>query len=213
MTTFNDAVVDLIQSHFQDIHQGATLTDIFPDAEPVLQQAYGVMQWAHCRQNRKGPLARPYHQHPLMVFVLVRLSGGSLSDQTVALLHDVVEDAQKSWPGVTRADVLQAIQAQFGPEVARRVDLLSNPEGLAKADKKDWQLQQLRQHGEIVTIKLADKLANSYDTVFDAPEMWDGAEVQRQQLQALEMITPFRPQLPQALCVFFDWLTTQEVRA
>jgi len=183
---------------FVRIHQGATLTDIFQDAEPLLIQAYGVMLWAHNRQARKGPSGRPYAQHPLMVCTLVRLAGGTLTQQIAALLHDAVEDVAVNWPNTTAADMTQAIVAQFGHEVADMVLKLTNPEGLDKDHKDDWQYAQLHACPEIRLVKAADKICNAYDTIVDAPAGWSAAKLQKKK-QAGQLVTQTFTELPQLL--------------
>ena len=204
-----------IKDVFSRIYQGAELGDIFPKAEPILYQAYGVMKMAHWQQRRKGMRNRPYWHHPLMVFALVRLCGGSLTDQSAALLHDCAEDMQKSWPGVGAAqpNVLQAIDTQFGAEVAERVWRLTNPVDLEKANKAAWQMAQLEKHPEIVIVKAADKIANGYDTVFDAPVTWTPAERSRQNMAMAEMIEAFKADIPDGLYYFYGWLKTQQQAA
>lgn len=183
---------------FDRIHQGATLTDLFPEAEPLLIQAYGVMLWAHIRQARKGPSGRPYSQHPLMVMTLVRLAGGTLSQQIAALLHDAVEDVSVNWPNTSAANMMQAIVAQFGHDVADMVLKLTNPEGLDKDHKDDWQYAQLHACPEIRLVKAADKICNAYDTIVDAPAGWPPAKLQKKK-QAGALVTKTFPELPQLL--------------
>ena len=206
----NVALSNRVKAVFTQIHQNFELADIFPDADPMLHQAYGFMRLVHSRQNRKGSHNRPYWHHPLMVFALVRLACGSLTDQLVALLHDCAEDMEKSWPGASRADVLHAIETQFGAEVARRVGLLSNPADLEKADKKSWQMAQLASYPEIMPVKLADKIANGYDTLFDPPLSWSQAECARQNQTRVEMVEQHSACLPELFYQVHTWLRSHE---
>ena len=198
---------------FQKVYEGKTLAEILPHAEPELVQAYGFMRLAHEGQTRKGPSGRPYHHHPLMVFLLVRYSGGTLAEQIAALLHDVLEDMEKSWPGATRLQVLAAIEAQFGAEVADLVLKLSNPENLQAADKKQWQATQLENHPEIRRIKVADKLASSYDDIFDTPAGWSTAKLAASHQTMIETAEAHIEVLSHDVQVFFRWLKQQEVKA
>lgn len=204
--------VALIHSLFRRIYNGATLTDIFPNAEPELVQAYGVMCFAHNSQSRKGPSGRPYHQHPLMVFVLARLSGGSLTEQIAALLHDVPEDMHKSWPGTPREQIYNAIATQFGEEVADMLEKLSNPEDLKSADKKRWQAEQLVAYPHIRCVKVADKLANAYDTLLDTPTGWSADKLASSQQIMVETVEIYRDVLSGHVQKFYYWLKAQEVR-
>ena len=205
--------VALILRAFKKVYEGKTLTDIAPHAEPVLIQAYGFMRLAHEGQARKGPSGRPYHHHPLMVFLLVRLSGGSLTEQIAALLHDTAEDMEKTWSGAKRQQVLAAIQAQFGAEVADLVAKLSNPENLRAANKKQWQATQLENHPEIRRIKVADKLASSYDDIFDTPDSWPQTKLVASHQVMVETAEAHIDVLSQSVQVFFRWLKQQEVKA
>lgn len=204
--------VTLIHSLFQRIYNGATLADIVPNPEPELVQAYGVMCFAHNSQSRKGPSGRPYNHHPLMVFVLVRLSGGSLVEQVAALLHDVPEDMHKSWPGTRRAQIYAALAKQFGEEVADMLEKLSNPEGLKSADKNRWQAEQLVACPEIRRVKVADKLANSYDTLLDTPTDWSADKLATSQQTMIDTVGIYREVLSKNVQSFYSWLKAQEVR-
>lgn len=157
---------------WQSIHRGAALDMFVGRASPRVKQAFAVMMFAHAAQRRKGPSSRPYAAHPLMVYLLVKAVSNDEDLLCAALLHDVVEDMCKSFPGVKREDVLANIEAVFGKTVAYRVECLSNPENFGGTSKRDWQLRHFRIHPEIQLVKMADKIANAYDSLFDTPQGW-----------------------------------------
>lgn len=148
----------------------ANLSRFVADASPKVQQAFAVMMFAHAAQRRKGPLNRPYAVHPLMVYLLVKTATNDEDTLVAALLHDVVEDMKKSFPGVKQKDVLNNIRTMFGHEAARLVAALTNPDSFGDLTKIEWQLQHFRKFPEIQLIKVADKLVNTYDSLFDTPD-------------------------------------------
>ncbi len=121
-----------------------------------LEQAYRIAEEAHEGQLRLS--GEPYIEHPLAVAgVLADLHLDTTTLQG-ALLHDTVEDTELT---------LEAIEEEFGDDVARIVD------GLTKLDKLQFQTRELAQAenvrkmivamaGDIrvLLIKLADRLHN-----------------------------------------------------
>ena len=180
---------------FERIHAGATLTDVIPDAEPILQQAYGIMLWGHVRQFRKDPGNRPYSQHPLQVCLLVRMAGGTIEQQIAALLHDVVEDADESWSNTDVAEMMDAILRLFGEKVADMVFKLTDTPGIKREVKDAWQMTQMRLCTDTRLVKAADKICNAYDTMINPPAHWDDEKVQRKRCGGQKVVEVF-PDLP-----------------
>lgn len=171
---------------FQALHNGATVAEIHPDADPRVKAADLFAELMHMKQNRKGPSGRPYIHHPRMVWYLVWQAGGSVEQQIYALLHDVIEDGHKTWPTKSRTDLHAAIADWFGTDIADKVMCLSNPASLddptLSADEKhdlkvSFQMQMMADNPDLRLIKLADKLANGYDTVYDRPATWGDDKV------------------------------------
>ena len=77
----------------------------------------------HRTQKRKTSRA-PYVSHVLGVCSLVLEDGGSEEEAIAALLHDSVEDRAQAFEGGAPA-LMEEIQRQFGEEVARLVDALT----------------------------------------------------------------------------------------
>ena len=93
--------------------------EIYPKADvALLQRAYDVADERHSGQKRKS--GDPYITHPLAVATILADLGMDTTTLIAALLHDTVEDTGYS---------LQALEKDFGPEVAHLVD------GVTKLDK------------------------------------------------------------------------------
>jgi (p)ppGpp synthase/HD superfamily hydrolase len=199
---------------FAAIYNNATVADLFPDADPRVKAADLFAQLAHMRQKRKGPSGRPYIHHPRMVWYLVWQAGGTVEQQILALLHDVVEDGHKSWPAKTRTDLHADVAGWFGQDIADKLMCLSNPTtlddpALSPAQKHDlkvaFQMQMLADNPDLRVVKLADKLANGYDTVYDRPKGWDDAKLAEQFDYAADMLATF-PEAPEFFRALFAGL-------
>ena len=141
----DDPVNLLVRSH-RAIHPGA-------DAA-VLRRGYGIAESMHRGQFRKS--GEPYITHPLAVAQICADLGMDTTTLVAALLHDTVEDTRYT---------LQALDADFGPEVAHLVD------GVTKFDKafygKAAEAETIRKmiiaagkDVRVLIIKLADRLHN-----------------------------------------------------
>lgn len=112
--------------------------------------------------QRRKYTGEPYIVHPIEVMMLVRDHDGTDVMQAAALLHDVVEDTNRSM-----ADVAEA----FGPAVALLVEELTEPawEG-NRATRKALECNRL---GTISpagqTIKCADLVSNSRSIIEHDP--------------------------------------------
>ncbi|WP_344169906.1 RelA/SpoT family protein [Pilimelia columellifera] len=140
-----DPVAELVRTH-RSIHP-------YTDAV-VLRRAYAIAEHAHRGQLRKS--GEPFITHPLAVGQILAGLGMDTTTLVAALLHDTVEDTEYT---------LQALQADFGPEVAHLVD------GVTKFDKvfygKAAEVETLRKlivaagrDVRVLIIKLADRLHN-----------------------------------------------------
>jgi len=128
---------------------------------------------AHRAQTRKGTDV-PYVTHPVHVSVLLIRHGFGEDLAVAALLHDVVEDC-----GVP----IQRIESEFGVEVARLVDAVSERKGedgasLRWEERKAANLARLRGAGpDVAALKAADALHNvralAADVRNDGPAVWD----------------------------------------
>ncbi len=191
-----------ILAMFEQVYKGAELLDFFPYPEEKIAEAYEFMKWAHEKQLRKGPKNRPYAQHPFMVFILVRMCGGTVDEQIAALLHDVIEDIHKSHPEIDRTAAFNLIQGKFGRAISDLAWYLTNPEGLTKENKPIWQAQQLEDKPEIRMIKISDKAVNGYDTIHDTPNNWDAAKLEYMVHSCRKVALLYSDELPRDLLKF-----------
>ena len=157
-----------------DIDQQLHLTDRFSRAIDYAR---------HLHIERRKATRIPYMAHLLGVASLVMGEAGQVpfpvtEDMVVAaLLHDAAEDHG----GQTR---IADIRSNFGPEVARMVEGLSDTFAEDPCEKEDWDnrkkayLERLPQESpETQLISAADKLYNAR-TILDeyraiGPKVWD----------------------------------------
>jgi (p)ppGpp synthase/HD superfamily hydrolase len=102
-------------------------TDLAPHAPVITQRFIGALTLAldlHRLQLRKGTTI-PYASHLLAVTALVLEHGGTEDQAIAAALHDAVED--QGGPST-----LDRIWSQFGPDVARLVQSLTDADSTPK---------------------------------------------------------------------------------
>ena len=137
------------------------------DDMDLVRRAYAFAEKAHEGQKRKS--GEPYFNHPCAVAVI--LTDLMLDATTIAagLLHDCVEDVE----GVT----LEAIEQEFGQEVALLVDGVTKLNQLNFASREEAQAETLRKMFlamakdiRVVLIKLADRLHNMRTLKYQRPE-------------------------------------------
>jgi guanosine-3',5'-bis(diphosphate) 3'-pyrophosphohydrolase len=120
----------------------------------------------HRDQRRKDARESPYINHPIALATILVEEGG-ISDPTViaaALLHDTIED--------TETDV-QEIEGQFGPEVAKIVEEVTDTKWLQKTARKQLQISKASKSSEgAKLVKIADKIANLRDMIGRPPAGW-----------------------------------------
>lgn len=126
-------------------------------------QATTLATVAHSKQVRKYN-GEPYVLHPLRVAVMVCSTPDWTEDMFIAaILHDVVEDTPVT---------LEEIRQQFGENVARIVDGLTNkiPKSVPRAERKKLEAERLsRESHDVQVVKLCDRLDNvsELDTIGD----------------------------------------------
>jgi guanosine-3',5'-bis(diphosphate) 3'-pyrophosphohydrolase len=128
---------------------------IHPSADTaVLRHGYAIAENMHRGQMRKS--GDPYITHPLAVAQICAELGMDTTTLVASLLHDTVEDTSYT---------LEALQSDFGPEVAHLVD------GVTKFDKafygKAAEGETIRKmivaagkDVRVLVIKMADRLHN-----------------------------------------------------
>lgn len=132
--------------------------------EPI-RHALHFARLAHHGQKRDYT-GEPYIHHPIQVATIVSNVGGTEEMVMAALLHDVLEDTDKT---------LTEIRQFFGHEVGEMVEWLTDEdpgEGVNRSTRKAQNNARLgRASGSVHTIKLADILSNTQDIVATAPEL------------------------------------------
>lgn len=165
MSAVREARANTIENRDQEEHvrRQRPVADA-PPTEPVelsatFHRALMDAEFYHHDQKRKSTSV-PYFSHLLGVCSLVLEAGGTETEAIAALLHDAPEDAGG-------APVLAAIAQNFGAEVARIVDGLSDALPEKGAQKPPWRkrkedyLAHLRgADPSTVLVSAADKLHN-----------------------------------------------------
>jgi (p)ppGpp synthase/HD superfamily hydrolase len=120
----------------------------------------------HRDQRRKGAEASPYINHPIEVAELLARVGGvtDLVTLQAALLHDTIEDTQTTG---------EELEDQFGAEVRRLVEEVSDNKSLPKLERKRLQVAHASEISpRAQKVKLADKLANIRSVMEAPPTDW-----------------------------------------
>jgi GTP diphosphokinase / guanosine-3',5'-bis(diphosphate) 3'-diphosphatase len=121
-----------------------------------LQRAFAFAETAHEGQVRKS--GEPFITHPLSVAMVLADLHLDTTTLVAALLHDVVEDTDVT---------LEALEREFGEEVAGLVDGLTKLEKIEFRSREQEQAENVRKmmvamSGDVrvLLIKLADRLHN-----------------------------------------------------
>ncbi|XP_055571828.1 guanosine-3',5'-bis(diphosphate) 3'-pyrophosphohydrolase MESH1 [Falco biarmicus] len=118
----------------------------------------------HKAQRRKDPEGTPYINHPIGVARILAHEAG-VTDLVVlqaALLHDTVEDTDTTF---------SEIEEQFGEEVRRVVEEVTDDKTLPKMERKRLQVEHAPGSSpQAKLVKLADKLYNLRDLNRCTPE-------------------------------------------
>ena len=141
----SDPVSHLVRTH-RSIHPSADVS--------ILRRGYTIAENMHRGQFRKS--GDPYITHPLAVAQICAELGMDTTTLVAALLHDTVEDTRYT---------LQALHADFGPEVAHLVDGVTkfDKEFYGKAAEAETIRKMIIAAGKdvrVLIIKLADRLHN-----------------------------------------------------
>ena len=140
----------------------------------------------HRDQRRKDEAASPYINHPLSLASVLAVEGGVTDAATLcaALLHDTIEDTD------TTGD---EIEREFGPEVRRLVEQVTDDKALPKADRKRAQVDHAAHISDKAKlVKLADKICNVRDVASSPPADWSLQRRQEYFDWALEVIDQLR---------------------
>jgi guanosine-3',5'-bis(diphosphate) 3'-pyrophosphohydrolase len=120
----------------------------------------------HRDQRRKDDEASPYINHPIEVAELLARVGGvtDLVALQGAILHDTIEDTDTS---------PDELERQFGAEVRRVVEEVTDDKTLPKAERKRLQVEHAAHISHPARlVKLADKISNVRSVTLTPPSKW-----------------------------------------
>ncbi|MDB5902932.1 MAG: rsh 1 [Betaproteobacteria bacterium] len=120
----------------------------------------------HRDQRRKDDEASPYINHPIEVAELLARVGGvtDLIALQGAILHDTIEDTDTS---------PDELERQFGAEVRRVVEEVTDDKTLPKAERKRLQVEHAAHISHPARlVKLADKISNVRSVTLTPPSKW-----------------------------------------
>jgi GTP pyrophosphokinase len=127
-----------------------------PGDKELVRSAFEMAVDAHKTMRRKS--GEPYILHPIAVaMICVEEIGLGVRSTICALLHDTVEDTDIT---------LDAVQREFGPEIAKIVDGLTKISNVLDANSSQQAenfkkiLLTLTDDPRVILIKLADRLHN-----------------------------------------------------
>lgn len=132
----------------------------------LILRAASFAAYKHRDQRRKDEAASPYINHPLSLARVLAVEGGVTDATTLcaALLHDTIEDT------ATTGD---EIEREFGPEVRRLVEQVTDDKSLPKAQCKLAQIEHAAHIDQKAKrVKLADKICNLRDVALAPPVGW-----------------------------------------
>ncbi len=179
------------------------LKEEYSAEEQCLRDVWGYLEAAHHEQARKGPIPLEYLPHIYMVAKQRQLDGADFETVVTAVSHDGKEDGFISDKGYkayiaessqsrrqyerdmrekVRADIKDMVCSHGfdGERVVEDMDGLTNPEEYPNGmTKLEWQLEHFKTLPERVQrTKIADKTANSYDSVHNSPPSFDADKLE-----------------------------------
>ena len=137
-----------------------------PSTVAALLKALHFAADKHRDQRRKDVGASPYINHPIEVAELLARVGGVTDLVTLqgAILHDTIEDTNTT---------PEELEAEFGPEVRRVVEEVTDDKKLPKEDRKRLQIEHAPHASERAKhVKLADKVSNVRSVTLTPPANW-----------------------------------------
>ena len=131
----------------------------------------------HRKQKRKTSGA-PYVSHLLGVCSLVLEDGGNEDQAIAALLHDAVEDQGAAYARGGEVGLCEHILREFGPEVARLVDALTerpSAETAAIRDKRErWRSHKSAYIAQILSYDLPVRRISCADSLYNVRSLISG---------------------------------------
>lgn len=127
---------------------------------------------AHKGQCRLDANKIPYINHPIDVCLV--LSQAGINDEDIlsaGMLHDVIEDC-----GISHSDLV----AEFGLNVANLVLEVSDDPNLKGDKRKQAQIEKVKLMSDSAKlIKVADKICNLKDLLWNPPIDWDVLQMEK----------------------------------
>jgi guanosine-3',5'-bis(diphosphate) 3'-pyrophosphohydrolase len=139
------------------------------DESPLVTPLLKALHFAadkHRDQRRKDEEASPYINHPIEVAELLARVGGvtDLIALQGAILHDTIEDTDTS---------PDELEREFGAEVRRVVEEVTDDTTLPKAERKRLQVEHAAHISHPARlVKLADKISNVRSVTLTPPSRW-----------------------------------------
>lgn len=163
------------------------IKEYYPSADTeMVKKAYDLSESSHEGQLRNS--GEKYFIHPFNVALI--LTDLNMDDKTIAaaLLHDVLEDTDVTY---------EALEAEFGEEVANLVDGVTKLKKLQYKTKQENQAENLRKMVlamandiRVIIIKLADRLHNMRTL-----EYMSEAKKKEKAIETLEIYAPLAHRL------------------
>ena len=148
----------VMTAHYRDYHELVDLLKVSGNSYDLdkIEKAYNYAKEAHGDQRRVSGI--PYILHPTSVACILVGLGMDTDSIIAALLHDVVEDTDKTLEDVTK---------EFGSDIALLIDGLTKISKIAFTNREEQQAESLRKmliamsnDIRVIIIKLADRLHN-----------------------------------------------------
>ncbi len=133
---------------------------------PLILKALHFAADKHRHQRRKDAGASPYINHPIAVAEILCSVGAVRDPLTIAasILHDTIEDTE-----TTAAE----LEAQFGTEIRRIVEEVSDDKSLSSEVRKRLQIEHAHKLSlPARLVKFADKICNVRDVIDCPPADW-----------------------------------------
>lgn len=135
------------------------------DVEAVMAAARFAADAHRAVGQERKYVGGPYIVHPLEVALLVAGAGEGAGAVAAALLHDVVEDTERT---------LAEVEAAFGEDIARIVkgltDTSTPADGNRAARKAKDRARLAAANAKVQTVKLADLISNSRSIIAHDPK-------------------------------------------
>ena len=129
---------------------------VFPRSQQLIDFAYEYAKEAHGEQKRKYT-GEPYIEHPVEVAKLVMQANPDCEMVCAALLHDVIEDTDKTYEDIRDSGFMFGVA-----DLVLELTDISKPEDGNRAARKKLDREHLAKASERAkTIKLADLISNS----------------------------------------------------